>query len=206
MFACGLLWIFKPFHTSKTRWCWSNEGTSRLCLFKLVILGNLACCWNVVLTLCGLCTVNNMELKSLHYCKTGVLSRYSYTIFCTPGPVPEDIFFYSYYAFKTFCSATYFQKNPLMAQLASNPFQVVYLFSNKKLQLTHIVSMHFYIIVPFCFNVDCLLLLRDCKHRLYSYVMIMLTHLVHLREGKWTCLFSISVNEFSVPFQILNCH
>uniref|UniRef100_A0A670XY81 Calglandulin n=1 Tax=Pseudonaja textilis TaxID=8673 RepID=A0A670XY81_PSETE len=26
------------------RWCWLNEGSSRLCLLKLVILGNLACC------------------------------------------------------------------------------------------------------------------------------------------------------------------
>lgn len=41
------------------------------------------------------------------------------------------------------CLATYFQENLLMAQFASNPFQVVYLFSNKKkLQFTHMVSMY----------------------------------------------------------------
>jgi len=41
------------------------------------------------------------------------------------------------------CLATYFQKNLLMARFASNPFQVVYLFSNKKIT-----------IYPYCFNVS----------------------------------------------------
>lgn len=81
MFACGLLWIFKPFSTSKARWCWLNEGTSRLCLFKISSFRKLS-----MLLKCSLNSVWTMDsqqygtLKSLHYCKTGVLSRYSYTI------------------------------------------------------------------------------------------------------------------------------
>lgn len=45
-----------------------------------------------------------------------------------------------------------------MARFASNPFQVVYLFSNKKLQFTHTVSMYPWIIY------------RNCSTQLLLYV------------------------------------
>lgn len=60
------------------------------------------------------------------------------------------------------CLATYFQKNLLMARFASNPFQVVYLFSNKKLQFTHTVSMYPWIIYRNC-SMQLLLCVSVCS-------------------------------------------
>lgn len=61
------------------------------------------------------------------------------------------------------CLATYFQKkNLLMARFASNPFQVVYLFSNKKLQFTHTVSMYPWIIYRIC-SIQLLLCVSVCS-------------------------------------------
>lgn len=68
--------------------------------------------------------------------------------FCTTGPVPET------FSFIVTCFLNFVQplkENLLMAQFASNPFQVVYLFSNKKnftqfyptvaLNLSHLINL-----------------------------------------------------------------